>query len=101
MPVFLFPTVATGMIWLAAVSGSANHSRTRDGRCIPVKKPNKSEQPWKAAQAALEAARQLPAGVERCEALKKAGKLRFDADINRAREIDPADICPNDQRLKA
>jgi hypothetical protein len=89
MPVFLFPTVATGMIWLAAVSGSANHSRTPDGRCMPVKKPNKAEQAWKAAQAALEAARQLPAGVERCEALKKAGKLRFDADVERTLEISP------------
>jgi hypothetical protein len=42
---------------------------------MPANKPNKAERAWKAAQAALEAARQLPAGVECCEALKKAGKL--------------------------
>jgi hypothetical protein len=71
---------------------------------MPAKKPSKAEKPskadlaWKAAQAALEAARQLPAGVERCEALKKAGKLRFDADINRTHEIEPGrgSVGPND-----
>jgi hypothetical protein len=56
---------------------------------MPANKPNKAERAWKAAQAALEAARQLPAGVERCEALKKAGKLRFDADVVRALETSP------------
>ena len=64
---------------------------------MPARKPSDADLAWRAAQAALEAARQLPAGVERFEALKKAGKLRFDADINRAREIDPAGVCPNDQ----
>jgi len=65
---------------------------------MPVNKPNNAERAWKAAQAALEAARQLPAGVERCEALKKAGKLRFDADLDRSREISPGKngMCPND-----
>ena len=71
---------------------------------MPAKKPSKAEKPskadlaWKAAQAALEAARQLPAGVERCEALKKAGKLRFDADIKGTHEIEPGkgSVCPND-----
>ena len=68
---------------------------------MPAKKPSNADLAWRAAQAALEAARQLPAGVERFEALKKAGKLRFDADIERAREIDPvkSNVCPNDQRL--
>jgi hypothetical protein len=56
---------------------------------MPAKKPSNVDLAWTTAQAALEAARQLPAGVERCEALKKAGKLRFDADMNRTREIDP------------
>jgi hypothetical protein len=54
---------------------------------MPAKKLSKADLAWKAAQAALEAARQLPAGGERCEALKKAGKLRFDADIKRTHEI--------------
>ena len=56
---------------------------------MPSRKPNKAERAWKAAQAALEAARQLPAGIERTEALKKAGKLRFDADMERTLEISP------------
>jgi hypothetical protein len=46
-------------------------------------KPSLADQEWEAAQAALEAARQLPVGAERAEALKKAGKLRYDADKNR------------------
>ena len=35
---------------------------------------------WKVAEAALEKARSLPGGAERIEALKQAGRLRFDAD---------------------
>jgi hypothetical protein len=35
---------------------------------------------WKSAEAALEKARSLPGGPERIEALRQAGKLRFDAD---------------------
>jgi hypothetical protein len=42
-----------------------------------------ADQDWEAAQTALEAARQLPVGPERAEALKKAGQLRYDADKNR------------------
>jgi hypothetical protein len=38
---------------------------------------------WKAAEVALEAARRLPAGAERIEALRRAGRLRFDADRKR------------------
>jgi hypothetical protein len=56
---------------------------------MPARKTNKAELAWKAAEAALEAARQLPAGIERCEALKKAGKLRFDADVDRSHEVGP------------
>lgn len=48
-----------------------------------VKKPIPADQDWLTAQAALEAARQLPAGVERFEALKQAGKLRYHADRKR------------------
>ena len=50
------------------------------------KKPNTAEQVCKAAQAALEAARQLPVGAERVEALRRAGQLRYDADEMRTRE---------------
>jgi hypothetical protein len=38
---------------------------------------------WKVAKAALEKARGLPCGAERIEALKQAGRLRFEADRNR------------------
>jgi hypothetical protein len=45
----------------------------------------------------------LPAGVERFEALKKAGKLRLEADRQRTTEIGPDEagpgkrgMCPND-----
>ena len=54
-----------------------------------AKKPSKADLAWQAAETALEAARQLPAGLERCEALKKAGKLRFDADMDKTLEIVP------------
>jgi hypothetical protein len=52
---------------------------------MPAKRPSNAELVWRAAEDALEAARQLPAGVERFEALKKAGKPRFDADIESPR----------------
>ena len=55
---------------------------------MPAKKANTAEEDWEVAQAALEAARQLPAGVERIEALKKAGQLRYDADEKRTRETE-------------
>jgi hypothetical protein len=50
---------------------------------MPPKKPSMADQDWETAQAALEAARRLPVGPERAEALKKAGQLRYDADKNR------------------
>jgi hypothetical protein len=56
---------------------------------MPPKKPSMADQNWEAAQAALEAARQLPVGPERAEALKKAGQLRYDADKNRPLPPDP------------
>jgi hypothetical protein len=55
---------------------------------MAAKKPPTADQVWAAAQAALEAARQLPAGAERFEALKKAGQLRYEADKTRAREAE-------------
>ncbi len=56
---------------------------------MPPKTPNTAYEDWKAAEAALEAARRLPAGAKRFEALKKAGQLRYDADQKRARETEP------------
>jgi len=38
---------------------------------------------WKVAEAALEKARGLPGGAVRIEALKQAGRLRFQAERNR------------------
>ena len=64
---------------------------------MPAKKPTKADLAWTAAQAALEAARQLPAGFERCEALKRAGKLRFDADMKRTLEIS-LEVSPDKSR---
>jgi hypothetical protein len=55
---------------------------------MPSKKPNTADEDWRAAEAALKAARQLPAGVERFEALKKAGQLRYNADKKRTRETE-------------
>ena len=70
---------------------------------MPANKPSEADLAWKAAQAALDAARQLPAGVERFEALKKAGKLRLEADRQRTTELGPDEagpgkrgMCPND-----
>jgi hypothetical protein len=53
---------------------------------MPTKKQDTDEDEWEAAQAALEAARQLPASAERFEALKKAGQLRYEADKKRKPE---------------
>jgi hypothetical protein len=38
-----------------------------------------AEEAWESAQKALELAQELPPGVERMDALKQAGKLRFEA----------------------
>ena len=43
----------------------------------------KDDAEWEAAQAALFAARKMPRGTERTEALRKAGQLRFEADKRR------------------
>ena len=62
--------------------------QARDPADMLAKKPNAANEDWEVAQATLEAARQLPAGVKRMEALKKAGQLRYDADEKRTRESE-------------
>jgi hypothetical protein len=58
---------------------------------MPAKKTDDAIlEEWQAAQAALAAARQLPVGAERVEALKKAGQLRYDADRKRTHQADRA-----------
>jgi hypothetical protein len=57
---------------------------------MPKKKRNTElDEDWEMAQAALEAARQLPASAERFEALKKAGQLRYEADKKRNEQSGP------------
>jgi hypothetical protein len=41
---------------------------------------------WKVAEAALEKARGLPGGAERIEALRQAGRLRFEANKKRQKD---------------
>jgi len=41
------------------------------------------EEEWRAAQAALNDAQKLPGGPERFEALKRASRLRYEADQRR------------------
>ena len=68
---------------------------------MPTKKPiNNADEDWEVAQAALEAARQLPAGAERFEALRKAGQLRYDADRKRDGRSRPqeAGVRPGEER---
>jgi len=68
---------------------------------MPTKKPiNDADEDWDVAQAALDAARRLPAGVERIEALKKAGQLRYDADRKRDGRSGPqeARVRPGEER---
>jgi hypothetical protein len=45
----------------------------------PEKLEQVPENEWEAAEEALKAARKMPGGPERIAALKKAGKMRFDA----------------------
>jgi hypothetical protein len=67
---------------------------------MPTKKPINTDEDWVVAQAALEAARQLPAGVKRFDALKKAGQLRYDADRKRDGRSGPqeARVRPGEER---
>jgi hypothetical protein len=48
-----------------------------------VTKQTRDEEDWKAAEAALDAAREMPSGAARIKAMKKAGKMRFEADRRR------------------
>ncbi len=41
------------------------------------------EEEWQAAEAALAAAQKMPGSQERIEALKRVGRLRYDADKRR------------------
>ena len=41
------------------------------------------DEEWRAAEAALAAAREIPVGPERIEALKRVGQLRYEADKRR------------------
>lgn len=41
------------------------------------------DEEWRAAEAALTAARKIPVGPERIEALKRVGQLRYEADKRR------------------
>ena len=51
-------------------------------------KQTRDEEDWKAAEAALDAAREMPSGAARIEALKKAGQMRFEADRRRQEQED-------------
>jgi hypothetical protein len=65
---------------------------------MPTKKQNTDDDEWEAAQAAFETARQLPAGAERFEALKKAGQLRYEADKKRNNRSGPRPVHPDEER---
>jgi hypothetical protein len=65
---------------------------------MPIKKQNTDDEEWEVAQAAFEAARQLPAGAERFEALKKAGRLRYEADKKRNDRSGPRPGHPDEER---
>jgi hypothetical protein len=48
-----------------------------------ISEPEPEDDGWRAAEAALAAAQQMPGGPERVAALKKARQLRFTADERR------------------
>jgi hypothetical protein len=64
---------------------------------MPTEKQNTADQDWEVAEAAFEAARQLPAGAERFEALKKAGQLRYEADKKRNDRSGPRSVRPDEK----
>jgi hypothetical protein len=69
-------------------SGDQLDERTLESRhpvlvAVATMMPSDEDADWKAAEAALEAACRLPGGSARIEALKHAGRLRFEADRKR------------------
>ena len=60
-----------------------NQCRPMGGRGGILVTSDEGDDDWKAAEDAQEAARRLPGGAARIEALKQAGRLRFDADRKR------------------
>jgi hypothetical protein len=68
---------------------------------MPTKKQNTADDEWEVAQAAFETARQLPAGAERFEALKKVGQLRYEADKKRNDRSGAAPGAPGRKRVRA
>jgi len=68
--------------------GGPKDARTLESRrhvlvAVAIMMPSDEDADWKAAEAALEAACRLPGGAARIEALKHAGRLRFEADRKR------------------
>jgi hypothetical protein len=55
-------------------------------RGVKVKKSKSKDKVWRAAEAALAAAQQMPGGPARAAALKEAGQLRLKADDRRLRK---------------
>jgi serine/threonine protein kinase HipA of HipAB toxin-antitoxin module len=53
---------------------------------VKVKKSKSKDKVWRAAEAALAAAQQMPVGPARVAALKDAGQLRLKADERRLRK---------------
>jgi len=53
---------------------------------MKIRKSVPKDKVWRAAEAALAAAQQMPRGPARVAALKKAGQLRFQADKRRQRK---------------
>jgi hypothetical protein len=53
---------------------------------MKIRKSGSKDKAWRAAEAALTAAQQMPGGPERFAALKEAGKLRLKADERRLRK---------------
>ena len=62
---------------------------------MATKKQHTDDDEWEIAQAAFEAARQLPAGAERFDALKKAGQLRYEADRKRNNQNGRRPVHPD------
>jgi hypothetical protein len=62
--------------------------------CMRFRKPVSKDKTWRAAEIALTAAQQMPAGPMRAAALKVAGQLRLKADERRLRREQRKPIGP-------